>query len=414
MGTVWAAGDGDAKEKPNEKGGITFTPYPKEQPEMIAKGGDESVFLRPVNTNTDVYYRILSVPGADQDSPISTADTKVETKTVGNMTDYVPIRLTEDLVNADSLFVIKAATYDPKTSYWSENVTVTYKVVFGEHTSATKLELKSEVPDEFMVGESYEFRLRMTAPEDSLARYGKTNVNMIVGFGYGEGIDLADLAYKFAENDEWVSVDEDDLDDIIRIPNTFQNFNDNDVWVKLTMSRKKRSDEMELSFNIAKGYSFMDAVALSEIIYVTVPCVGRPAADPVFSPAAGYIAKGSAVTMTTTPTDAKIYYTTDGTEPTASSTEYTAPVTINERTAFKAIAITEKGTSFVSEAVYSVIAIPQVTPASGRVVFATLVNITLGEGVSMEGVDIYYTTDGTEPSTTNGTKYTAPFRLRAT
>ncbi|MDE6111829.1 MAG: chitobiase/beta-hexosaminidase C-terminal domain-containing protein, partial [Bacteroidales bacterium] len=410
MGTVWAAGVEPIKPSQTD---IKFIPYPKDEPEVIAKGGDESVFLRPVNSGDVVYYRILSVEGADQESPISTADTKVETKTVGSMTDVVPIRLTEDLVNADGQFVVKAAAYKGN-GLWSENVIAAYNVVFGEHTSATKLELKSEVPDEFMVGESYEMRLRMTAPEDSLKRYGKTNVNLIVGFGYGEGIDLADVAYKFAENDAWVSVDEDDLDDIIRIPNTFQNFNDNDVWVKLTMSRKKRSDEMELSFSIAKGSSFIDAVAVSEVIYVTVPCVGRPAADPVFSPAAGYIAKGSAVTMKATPTDAKIYYTTDGTEPTELSTEYTAPVTINERTAFKAIAITEKGTSFVSEAVYSVIAIPQVTPASGRVVFDTLVNITLGEGVSMEGVEIYYTTDGTEPSATNGTKYTAPFKLRAT
>ncbi|MDE6105529.1 MAG: chitobiase/beta-hexosaminidase C-terminal domain-containing protein, partial [Bacteroidales bacterium] len=413
MGTVWAAGDG-VEPKPNEIGGIRFTPYPKDEPEMIAKGGDESVYLRPVDPNTDVYYRILSVSGADQEAPISTADVKVETRTVGSVTDYVPIKLTEDLVNADSLFVVKAATYDPKTSYWSENVTVTYKVVFGEHTSSTKLEFVSEVPAEFMVGESYEMRLRMTPPEDSLNRYGNTRVQMVINWSPGTGIDLAEVEYKFAEGDAWTALDEDDMEDLIRIPGTFRNFAENDVWVRLTMSRKKWSDEIEMGFSITKGSSFLDAVVLSEVIYETVPCVGRPATDPVFSPEAGYIAKGSAVTMTTTPTDAKIYYTTDGTEPTASSTEYTAPVTINERTAFKAIAITEKGTSFVSEAVYSVIAIPQVTPASGRVVFDTLVNITLGEGVPMEGVEIYYTTDGTEPTAENGTKYTAPFKLRAT
>ncbi|WP_419955367.1 chitobiase/beta-hexosaminidase C-terminal domain-containing protein [Neobacillus niacini] len=57
------------------------------------------------------------------------------------------------------------------------------------------------------------------------------------------------------------------------------------------------------------------------------------------SPAAGSVAAGTKVTLTTATADAKIYYTTDGTEPTASSTEYTAPITINENTTIKAVAV---------------------------------------------------------------------------
>ncbi|MDE6515007.1 MAG: chitobiase/beta-hexosaminidase C-terminal domain-containing protein, partial [Bacteroidales bacterium] len=94
-------------------------------------------------------------------------------------------------------------------------------------------------------------------------------------------------------------------------------------------------------------------------------------------------------------------------------TEYTAPITINALTAFKAVAVVDEGTSFVSEAVYSLVGVPQVTPESGRATYDSLVVITLGEGVPTEGVKIYYTTDGTEPSATNGTEYTAPFKLRA-
>jgi uncharacterized protein len=53
----------------------------------------------------------------------------------------------------------------------------------------------------------------------------------------------------------------------------------------------------------------------------------------------GAVTANTTVTLTTATTDAKIYYTTDGTEPTASSTEYTAPVTIDSAKTIKAIAI---------------------------------------------------------------------------
>ncbi|MDE5609674.1 MAG: chitobiase/beta-hexosaminidase C-terminal domain-containing protein, partial [Bacteroidales bacterium] len=393
---------------------IKFTPYPKDDlPENIAKGGDESVYLRPVDPEDTVYYRILSVAGADQTSPINRNDVKVVTRNFYAVEDYVPIRLTEDLVNANGQFVVKAATLR-KDGTWSTNVIAAYNVVFGEHTSFDTLAFVSEVPTQFMVGESYEMKLRMKATEESLERYGNTNVSLVINWAPGTGIDLANVEYKFAESEDWTALDKDDLDDIIRIPNTFRNFHEKDVWVKLTMSRKKRSDEIEMGLSIVRGNSFMDAVVLSTVIYKTVPCVGRPATDPVFNPVAGYIAKGSTVTMTTTPATAKIYYTTDGTEPSASSTEYTAPVVINSLTTIKAIAVTDEGTSFVSEAVYSVVPVPVITPKSGRVVYDSLVEITFGEGVSAEGVDIYYTTDGTEPSATNGTKYTEPFPLQVT
>ena len=57
------------------------------------------------------------------------------------------------------------------------------------------------------------------------------------------------------------------------------------------------------------------------------------------SPAGGAVAVGTSVILATATADAKIYYTTDGTEPTASSTEYTAPITVNEDTTIKAVAV---------------------------------------------------------------------------
>jgi uncharacterized protein len=59
----------------------------------------------------------------------------------------------------------------------------------------------------------------------------------------------------------------------------------------------------------------------------------------VATPGAGMIKKGDSVTLSTGTAGAKIYYTTDGAVPTTSSTEYTAPITINNQTTIKAVAV---------------------------------------------------------------------------
>ncbi|MBX7054047.1 MAG: GH92 family glycosyl hydrolase [Pyrinomonadaceae bacterium] len=55
------------------------------------------------------------------------------------------------------------------------------------------------------------------------------------------------------------------------------------------------------------------------------------------------IRNASSVTMSTVTPDAKIYYTTDGSEPAAASTVFSAPFTIDRTTTVKAIAIDPKG-----------------------------------------------------------------------
>ncbi|MFJ5714125.1 endonuclease [Neobacillus sp. NPDC093127] len=57
------------------------------------------------------------------------------------------------------------------------------------------------------------------------------------------------------------------------------------------------------------------------------------------TPEAGAVAAGTTVTLATATADAKIYYTTNGTEPTAASTAYTAPIAINGAVTIKAVAI---------------------------------------------------------------------------
>src|SRR6185503_7738561 len=86
---------------------------------------------------------------------------------------------------------------------------------------------------------------------------------------------------------------------------------------------------------IAVASGFANSAVGSAAYTLTVP---PTAATPTFSPAAGAVAAGSTVTLSTTTAGASIYYTTDGTDPGTSSTPYTAPIAITAAVTIKAIA----------------------------------------------------------------------------
>ena len=109
---------------------------------------------------------------------------------------------------------------------------------------------------------------------------------------------------------------------------------------------------------------------------------------------------------------ASIYYTTDGTEPAASSTAYTAAIPVNSSMTIKAIAVLGTSVSSVASATYTIetsVATPTFTPAAGTYTSAQNVKINC----ATEGATIYYTTDGTEP-TTSSTEYTAAITVSET
>lgn len=62
-------------------------------------------------------------------------------------------------------------------------------------------------------------------------------------------------------------------------------------------------------------------------------------AAPTFSVPAGAVAEGTEITISCATEGATIYYTTDGTNPTAASTVYSTPVVINEALTLKALAV---------------------------------------------------------------------------
>jgi hypothetical protein len=76
---------------------------------------------------------------------------------------------------------------------------------------------------------------------------------------------------------------------------------------------------------------------------------------PTFSPAAGTYTTEQTVTISTSSTGAPIYYTTNGTTPTTSSTLYTAPITVSTTETVKAIsAIPGWTASAVGSAAYTI------------------------------------------------------------
>ena len=107
----------------------------------------------------------------------------------------------------------------------------------------------------------------------------------------------------------------------------------------------------------------------------------------------------------------KIYYTTDGNEPTTDSTLYTEPILIEDGTVvIKAICVNKKGIpSLVATKTYQVeIPIedaPAVTPSTGQYTSATQISITVPEGYTA-----YYTMDNTTP-TIASTQYTGPIDM---
>lgn len=80
-------------------------------------------------------------------------------------------------------------------------------------------------------------------------------------------------------------------------------------------------------------------------------------AQPTFYPAAGAVEAGTEVTISSATDGATIYYTMGATpaDPTTSSTEYTGPITINEATTIKAIAVKDEMTnSNIGSASYTI------------------------------------------------------------
>jgi glucosylceramidase len=127
----------------------------------------------------------------------------------------------------------------------------------------------------------------------------------------------------------------------------------------------------------------------------------QQAATPTFSPAGGTFTSAQTVTLSDSTTGASIYYTTNGSTPTQSSTLYSAPITVSATTTIEAIAVDAPSytVSNVATATYTVnlpvAATPTFSPAPGT--YTAAQSVTLSDTTT--GASIYYTTNGSTPTT---------------
>lgn len=151
---------------------------------------------------------------------------------------------------------------------------------------------------------------------------------------------------------------------------------------------------------------------------VTVTVTGSTLAAPVFTPPAGSYASKTALAVTLSDADATetsagvsnatFYYTTNGNTPTTSSTKYNGTsITVSKTQTLKAIAKVPgySSTSGVSSAAYTigsstVADTPVFSPAAGTYSSAQTVYLSDStDGSGSTGNTIYYTTNGSTPTT---------------
>lgn len=153
---------------------------------------------------------------------------------------------------------------------------------------------------------------------------------------------------------------------------------------------------------------------------VSAPAAAPPttstAATPTFSPGTGTYSSAQTVTISDSTSGATIYYTTDGTTPTTSSTVYTGSFVASGTTTVQAIAVASGySKSAVASAIYTItaaaktVAPPTFSLAAGS--YTTAVNVVINDATA--GATIYYTTNGTTP-TTSSSVYSGAFLLSTT
>jgi hypothetical protein len=138
-----------------------------------------------------------------------------------------------------------------------------------------------------------------------------------------------------------------------------------------------------------------------------------PAFAPAFSPGTGIYAAGQTVQISDAAPSATIYYTTDGSTPSASSLAYSGPITISSTETLKAIATANDYAASAPAAATFTIAARTDTPTFSVPggTYSTVQVVTISD--TGTGSTIYYTTDGSTPSA-NSSVYTSAITVSST
>lgn len=138
------------------------------------------------------------------------------------------------------------------------------------------------------------------------------------------------------------------------------------------------------------------------------------AAEPVLSLAVGGYTSAQTLSISDSTPGTTIYYTTDGTNPTSTSTVYSKPLTVSSSETVEAIAVASNySASPVAIGAY-VIGLPQAATPTFSVPAGTYDSsqtVTISDATT--GATIYYTTDGSNP-TSSSTVYNGVITVSAT
>ena len=201
--------------------------------------------------------------------------------------------------------------------------------------------------------------------------------------------------------------------DIINIPMRYLAFaisSNNYSWEVLHVQDKQNNTIA----NVTIPENYNGTVKLGVKLYDTPPTVGS-----ILNVGFDYVITGGidlstrnvtkTITLSCATEGAKIYYTLDDTDPTEQSTEYAGAFAIEHNCTIKAKAYKD---DMVTSALSELFVIVEV-----------VVNPVISEGVNGHGItittetpdaDIYYTTDGSEPTVETGILYTGAFDVHET
>lgn len=154
-------------------------------------------------------------------------------------------------------------------------------------------------------------------------------------------------------------------------------------------------------------------VAYDRLLFIEPTGIASQVATPAFSLAAGTYEGTQSVTLSCATSGATIYYTTDGSTPTTSSSVYSGALSVAASQTVKVLAAKSGLTnSAVASAAYTIItqvSTPTLSPSAGS--YASAQSVTIACATS--GATIYYTTDGSTP-TTSSSVYSSAITVSAT
>ena len=178
-----------------------------------------------------------------------------------------------------------------------------------------------------------------------------------------------------------------------------------------TTSSTKYTTTIPITSTTALKFIAVDLAGNTSPTYTETYTIDKQTPTASANPTTGFYNTTQSVTLTMSK-PGKIYYTTNGIDPTTSSSIFTTPITILANTTLKYLAVDTAGN--LSPIYSQTYTIDKVAPAAYANTHGGLYNTNKVVSLSMnKNGNIYYTLNGSTPTTTS-TKYTGPITISTT